>query len=112
MLSSPAARVEFVLDGRVDNGVVFCWLVVLLTLQSLVELADRHDDSLDVFAVVEVLFGLFVAFFQVDFHGDHLCKVSFVMCFGVGGEGRMEVRGINQGRCIIPACWRSSIPDR
>lgn len=55
-----------------------CWGgVLLLTLEFLVELADGHDDSLDVFAVVEVLLGLLVAFFQLYFDGDHLCQVSF-----------------------------------
>jgi hypothetical protein len=54
---------------------------LLLTLKLLVQFADGHDDSLDVFAVVQVLLGLFVAFFQLDFHGDHLCRISFTACF-------------------------------
>jgi len=53
--------------------------MVLLTLQFLIQLADWHDDSLDVFAVVQVLLGLFVAFFQLDFHGDHLSRSQ--LCF-------------------------------
>jgi hypothetical protein len=73
----------FVPERRADNGGA-CWSMVLLTLQFLVELADGHDDSLDVFAVVEVLLGLLVSFFQLDFHGDHLCKVSFAMLIGIG----------------------------
>ena len=68
---------------------------MLLTLKLLVQFADGHDDSLDVFAVVQVLLGLFVAFFQLDFHGDHLYRISFTACFvwGVGGKkGRKEGR--------------------
>ena len=49
---------------------------MLLTLKLLVQFADGHDDSLDVFAVVQVLLGLFVAFLQLDFHGDHLQNVG------------------------------------
>jgi hypothetical protein len=48
-----------------------------------------------VFAVVQVLLGLFVAFLQLDFHGDHLYRISFTACFvwGVGGKkGRKEGR--------------------
>ena len=68
---------------------------MLLTLKLLVQFADGHDDSPDVFAVVQVLLGLFVAFLQLDFHGDHLYRISFTACFvwGVGGKkGRKEGR--------------------
>jgi hypothetical protein len=61
---------------------------LLLTLQFIIEFADGHDDALDVFAVVQVLLGLFVAFFQLDFHGDHLCRISFTACFVWGLEER------------------------
>ena len=63
---------------------------MLLTLKLLVQFADGHDDSLDVFDVVQVLLGLFVAFFQLDFHGDHLCRVSFTACFGGWRKRREE----------------------
>jgi hypothetical protein len=45
-------------------------------LKFLVQLADRNDHTLDVLAVIQVLLRLLVAFFQLDFHGDHLHKVS------------------------------------
>ena len=43
-----------------------------LTLQLLVKLADGNHNALNVLAVVKVLLGLFVAFFQLNLHGDHL----------------------------------------
>jgi hypothetical protein len=46
------------------------------TLQFLVELVERDDDAFDMFAFVEVLLGFFVAFFEVDFDGNHLCDLT------------------------------------
>jgi hypothetical protein len=46
-----------------------------LTLQLLIQHADRDNDTLDVLAVIQVLFGLLVAFLQLNFHSDHLCNV-------------------------------------
>jgi hypothetical protein len=52
------------------------WGLVELTLKLLVQLADRNDHTLDVLAVIQVLLRLLIAFLQLDFHGDHLRKVS------------------------------------
>ena len=45
-------------------------------MQLLIQLANGDHDALNVLAVVEVLLGLFVAFFQLNLHGDHLQNVG------------------------------------
>jgi len=42
------------------------------TCQCVVQLAERHDSSLDVLAVIKMLLRLLVALLEIDFDGDHL----------------------------------------
>lgn len=51
------------------------------TLQRIIELAERHDPSLDMFALIQMLLRLLVFFAQIDFDRDHLHSViSAILC--------------------------------
>ena len=46
------------------------------TCQCIVQLAERHDSSLDVLAVIKMLLRLLVALLKIDFDSDHLVRLS------------------------------------
>jgi hypothetical protein len=50
-----------------------------------------------------VLLGLFVAFFQLDFHGDHLREVSFYCCSGARCSWELGERRERCKECQIKA---------
>lgn len=49
-------------------------------MKLVVKLADRHNNTLDVLAVVQVLLRLFITLLEIDFDRDHLFNVSLRFC--------------------------------